>query len=90
MDTASQALTRGVPAPVSSSYRALADYHCVPYSIFYYRTHGQRSIEEKTRSQQYLSPAEDKAVVDFLLHMSQLRQPVRLKYIPGIAVSAAQ
>ena len=64
MDRASQVLAQGVPVAVSKSYRALADYGGVPRSTLYYRPRGQRSIEEKAQSQQYLSLSEDEAVVE--------------------------
>ena len=47
-------------------------------------------IKEKAKSQEYLNPYEDKAVIDFLLQMSHLRQPVRMKYIPSIAFLATR
>lgn len=52
--------------------------------------HGRRSIEEKAQSQQYLSPPEDEAVVDFLLQMSHLGQPVRMKHISAKLTEAEQ
>jgi hypothetical protein len=39
----------------------------------------------KPKSQQYLTPAEEKAMVDFVLQTSALGTPVRIKYIPSIA-----
>ncbi|OCL00825.1 uncharacterized protein K441DRAFT_532005, partial [Cenococcum geophilum 1.58] len=63
-------LAQGVPPSVPKSYRALVDYRKVPYTTLH-RAKGQRSIEEKAKSQEYLNPYEDKAVIDFLLQMSQ-------------------
>ena len=65
MDRASQVLAQGVPPGVPSSYRALADHGEVPRSTFHHRDRGRRSIEEKAQSQQYLSPSEENAVVNF-------------------------
>ena len=90
MDRASQVLAQDVPVAVPKSYRALADYGGVPRSTLYYRVRGRRSIEEKAQSQQYLSPSEDEAVVKFLLQMSHLGQPVRMKHIPAIALCATR
>lgn len=45
----------------------------------------QRSIEEKAQSQQYLTPWEEDVVVKFVLHMSNLWYPIRIKFIPSIA-----
>ncbi|EMC97277.1 hypothetical protein BAUCODRAFT_87975, partial [Baudoinia panamericana UAMH 10762] len=44
----------------------------------------------KAQSQQYLTPSEEKAVVDFMLQMSALGHPVRIKHVPFIAFSATR
>src|SRR5262249_24290333 len=49
-----------------------------------------RSIEQKAESQQYLTRWEENAVVKFLLQMTDLGQPVRIKYIPQIAFSVTR
>ncbi|KAF2249221.1 hypothetical protein BU26DRAFT_540568, partial [Trematosphaeria pertusa] len=85
MDKATQALARGVPDGVPESYRALADHSGVPYATIFYRKNGRRSIEEKAQSQQYFTPWEEEALVKFLLQISDLRQPVQVKYIPALA-----
>jgi hypothetical protein len=90
MDRASQVLAQGVPHGVPRSYRALADHGKVSRTTLHRRDHGGRSIEEKAESQQYLNPPEVKAVIEFLLHMSNLGQPVRMKYIPSIAFLATR
>jgi hypothetical protein len=46
--------------------------------------------KKKAQSQRYLTPSEDKAVIDFLLQMSHIRQPVRMKYIPALAFRATR
>jgi hypothetical protein len=90
MDRASQVLAQGIPPGVSKSYRALADHGKVPRATLHHRAHGRRSIEEKAQSQQYLTQSEVRAVIDFLLQMSDLGQPLRMKYIPSIAFSATR
>ncbi|KAF2804448.1 uncharacterized protein BDZ99DRAFT_370393, partial [Mytilinidion resinicola] len=45
---------------------------------------------EKAQSQQYLTPDEEKAVIKFLLLMSNLGQLVRIKYIPSLAFYVAR
>jgi hypothetical protein len=90
MDKATQVLIQGVPPGVPSSYRALADHGKVPRSTLHHRAQGRRSIEEKALSQQYLTPCEAKAVVDFLLQIANLGQPMRMKYIPSIAFSTTR
>jgi hypothetical protein len=47
-------------------------------------------MEQKAESQQYLTPSEENAVVQFLLQMSDLGQPVRIKFIPQIAFSVTR
>lgn len=54
-------------------------------STRYRRARGRPSIKDKVQSQQYLSPCEEKAVVKFLMHMEDLGQPVRTKYLKYIA-----
>ncbi|KAF2728205.1 hypothetical protein EJ04DRAFT_516761 [Polyplosphaeria fusca] len=90
MDRASRALAKGVPPGVPKSYRALADHGGDPRATLHHRAHGRRSIEEKAQNQLYLSPSEAKGVIQFLLHMSDLGQPVRMKYIPMIAFRATR
>jgi hypothetical protein len=90
MDKASRVLAQGLPPVVSTSYRALADYGEVPRSTLHARAQGRRSMEEKAQSQQYLSPWEEDALVKFLLQMSDLGQPVRIKFIPLLAFCVAR
>jgi hypothetical protein len=90
MDRASQALAQGLPTSVLRSFRAIADHTDVPRSTLHARARGRRSIEAKAQSQQYLTPFEEKAMVDFVLQMSNLGTPVRIKYIPSIAFSVTR
>jgi hypothetical protein len=91
MDRASQVLAQDVPHGVPKSYRALADHHGgVGHTTLYYRDKGRQSIEEKALGQHYLTPCETTAVIQFLLQMSDLGQPVRIKYIPSIAFLATR
>ena len=45
---------------------------------------------EKAQGQQYLTLDEEKALASYLLLMSELGQPVRIKHIPTLAYSLAQ
>ncbi|KAF2679035.1 hypothetical protein K458DRAFT_284234, partial [Lentithecium fluviatile CBS 122367] len=45
---------------------------------------------DKAQSQQYLTPWEESALLKFLLQMSDLRQPVRIKFIPFLAFVATR
>jgi len=87
MDRASQVLAQDLPPGVRRTYAALAEHGDVALSTLHHRARGRRSNEQKAQGQQYLTPSEEKAVVKFLLHMSDLAQPVRIKYIPSLAFS---
>ncbi|KAH5617491.1 hypothetical protein HBI23_255680 [Parastagonospora nodorum] len=90
MDKARQVLGRGVPPGVRRSYRTLADHGGVPRSTLHRRDHGGPSDKDKADSQLYLKPWEESALVKFILHMSDLSQPVRIKYIPALAFVATR
>ena len=90
MDKASQALAKGVPDSVPRSYQALADHSGVPSTTLHARANGRRSIEEKAKSQRYLREYEENALVQYLLQLSDLGRPVRLKYIPSLAFCITQ
>ena len=47
-------------------------------------------MQAKAQRQQYLTPPEEKVVVEFTLRMSALEQPVRMKHVPCIAFSATR
>ena len=84
-DRAIQAPAQDLPPGEPNSYRARADRSGVPRSTLHARDHGRPSMKQKAERQQYLTPWEENAVVKFLLQMSDLGQPVRIKYIPEIA-----
>ena len=90
MDKASQALALDLPPGVPDTYASRAEYGEVALSTLLHRVRGRRSKEEKARSQQYLTLYEENAVVEFLLQMKDLGQPVRMKYIASIAFSATR
>jgi hypothetical protein len=81
MDGASQVLAQGLPPGVRKTYAALAERGDIALTTLWHRAYERSSIEEKAQSQQYLTPCEEKAVVEFLLQMQKLGQPVRIKYI---------
>jgi hypothetical protein len=90
MDRASQVLAQGLPPDVPRTWAALSERGDVPLHTLYYRAHGRPSIDEKAQRQQYLTLQEEKALVTFLLLMSDLGQPVRIKYIPSLAFTLAR
>ena len=87
MDPASQVLAEGIPADLPQTWAAWSEYGRVPLTTLYCRAHGRPSNKEKARQQQYLTPAEEKALVASLLLMSNLGYPVRVKYIPSLALT---
>jgi hypothetical protein len=90
MDRASQVLAQALPAHIPRTYAALADWGDVPLTTIYHRAHGRRSKEEHAQSKQYLTAEEEKAMVKFLLLMSSLGHPVRIKFLPSLAFSIAR
>jgi hypothetical protein len=90
MDKARQVLAQGVPPGMRRSYRTLADHGGVARSTLHRRDHGGPSDKDKADSQLYLKPWEESALVKFILHMSDLGQPVRIKYIPALAFVATR
>lgn len=45
---------------------------------------------QKAQSQQYLTPCEEKAIVNFVLQMAEFGPRIRIKYIPSLAFSVAR
>lgn len=80
MIRASLALAQGRAAGVPRSLRAIAHDGDVPLSTLHVRARGRRSIEAKAQSQQYLMPFEEKAVIEFILEMSDLGTHVRSSF----------
>lgn len=90
MDRASQVLAQSLPTDVPKTWAALSERGGVPLTTLYYRAHRRQSMQEKAQGQQYLAPEEEKALITFLLLMSDLGQPVRVKYISSLAFSIAR
>lgn len=90
MDKARQVLARGVSPGVRRSYRTLEDHGGVARSTLHRRDHGGPSKEDKAGSQLYLTPWEESALVKCILHLSDLGQPVRIKYIPSLTFVATR
>ncbi|KAL6169814.1 hypothetical protein ACJQWK_04809 [Exserohilum turcicum] len=82
-------LTQAISFDAPTTTSPLQD-DAIPYHTQYYRRRGRPSMKEKAQGQQYLTPDEEKALVEYLLLMSELGQPVRIKYIPSLAFSLAR
>ena len=70
-------------------YNAISNRSKVLLSTLH-RARGRRSKEEKAQGQQYLTPLEEKALEKFLLLMSDLGNPVQIKYLSSLAFSIAR
>ena len=90
MDRVTRALIDGTPHGVRNTWRARAEYHDVPHSTLHDRAHGVLSKEQKAQGQQYLTPCEERAVVNFVLQMQEFGQRILIKYIPSLAFSIAR
>lgn len=90
MDRASQVLAEDACSGAVRSFRASSRHSNIPRTTLQHRARGRRSLAEKARSQQYLNPWEEKAVVKFLVHQDKLGRPVRIKYVSSIAFSLAR
>jgi DDE superfamily endonuclease len=71
---------------ISKSYSALSELSDIPASTLWHRAHGRPSKREKAESQQYLTPSEEKALVDYLLRMSNNGFPIPVKFLRSLAV----
>jgi hypothetical protein len=89
-DRASQVLAQGCPTGVPKSFRALADHGDALRTTLQHRARGRQSLQDKAQSQQCLRPWEEKALVKFLIQQDALGRPVRIKYIPSVALSPAR
>ena len=85
MDKASQVLALDLPPGMPNTYAARAEYGQVPLSTLHHHAQGRQSRKEKAHRQQYLTQCKEKAVVNFVLQMRDLGQPVRVKYIHTLA-----
>ena len=92
MDQASLVLVHDqvLPPTERRSYRNLAKYGGVAHSTLHYRARGRRSRQAKDRDQQYFTLCEEQALIEFVPYMSDLGQPVRIKYIASLAFSIAR
>jgi Tc5 transposase-like DNA-binding protein len=90
MGPASVALSEGLEPNERRTYAALSKRHKVPRTTVWNRAHGRLSITEKAKRQQYLTPAEEKALVKYLLQMSNNGYPVPIKYLCSLAFTIAR
>ena len=72
-------------APISDDHDdnddGAEDLSSLPRSTAWHRRHGRPSRKQKAVKQQYLTPLEEKAFVDYALHMD------RLTYFPAEGIT---
>jgi hypothetical protein len=90
MDPASDAIAEGLDPSKPKTYAALSESSSVPLSTLWHRAHGRPSRQEKAERQQYLTPAEEKSLVEYLLRMSNNGFPVPIKYLRLLALIIAR
>lgn len=83
-------LAQALPAGVLGTYAARSEHGKISISTLIHRSYGRRSREKYAQSQQYLTRDEEKAIVKFLLLMSNIGPPVRIKFISSLAFSLAR
>jgi hypothetical protein len=89
-DRASKALAEVFLPEEPRTYNTISKRSKVPPSTLHHRAHGRCSKEQKAQSQQYLTPSEEKALEKFLKLISDLGNPVRIKFVPSLAFNIAR
>ena len=89
-DRASEALAEGLLPGEPRTYDAISKCSQVPFSTLHHRAQGRCSKEQKAQGQQYLTPSEEKALEKVLKLMSDLGNPVRIKFVPSLAFNIAR
>lgn len=59
-------------------------------STLWRRARGRPSLQDKASKQQYLSPCEEKALVEYLLRMADRGYPLQVKCLPSLAFVIAR
>jgi hypothetical protein len=88
-DRASKAFAEASLPEEPWTYDATSKRSEVPLSTLFYRAHRRRLREEKAEGQLYLTPSEEKALEKYLKLIANLRNPVRIKFLPAVVFSIA-
>jgi hypothetical protein len=86
IDQATAVLTKFSDSTDCKTYVALSELSNIPVSTLWHRAHGRQSRKEKAKGQQYLTPSEEKALVDCLLRMSNNGFPIPVKFLCSSAL----
>ena len=62
----------------------------LPRSTRCHRRHGRPSKEEQWAKQQYLTPQEEKSLVEYVLHMARIGNPLPVQSLRHIALIIAR
>jgi hypothetical protein len=81
-DRASKALAEPFLPGEPRTYDTRSKRSRVPLSTLHHRAQGRCSKEQKKQGRQYLTLSEEKALETFLKLISDLGNPVRLKFLP--------
>lgn len=86
MNRASVVLSQGLHSTKPKSYAALSEERDCPRTTLWFRAHGRPSKAEKAQRQQYLTPSERKALVEYLLRMPRKGFLVLVKHLRPLAL----
>jgi hypothetical protein len=90
VDLASDILAEGLPASQPCTYAALSEHGNAPRSTVWHRAHGRPSKQDKAKGQQYLTPVEERALVQYLTRMADLGYPFPIKHLRLLAFTIAR
>jgi hypothetical protein len=68
MDSASAVLSEGLDLAEAKTLVALSKSGKIPYTTLWHRAHGRPSLQDKARGQQYLTPSEEEALVQYFIN----------------------
>ncbi|KAF2192378.1 hypothetical protein K469DRAFT_554829 [Zopfia rhizophila CBS 207.26] len=89
MDSASLVLSEGLDPAESRTYVALSKSSKIAYTTLWHRANGRPSIQDKAKSQRYLTPSEEEALIKYLLRVANYRFPIPIKYLHSLAFVSA-
>lgn len=72
------------------TYAALSEHTRIPASTLRYRKNGRPSRRDAAAQRQYLTPSEEKGLVDYLLWAWKLGRPIPSKLLPSLAFAIVQ
>jgi hypothetical protein len=90
MDRASKILVEGLPISQPCTYAALSAHGKVPRSTVWHRAHGRSLREDKAKSQQYLTPIDEKAPTQHLKRIADIGYPIPIKHLRSLAFIIAR